>query len=146
MQKVYKNRFPPICVHGPPHHLHFRCLHSQIEINPLQNWSLEIQERKSSPKSKFWGRISGGRPRGYPGGRPGAKTSVKPSKSWKNKHCGADVHDPKARTPMTQAGSKKLRSEKLRAEFSFPRNAPGWVHAKGAVLCERTCFCLLGTF
>ena len=27
------------------------------------------QERKSSPKSKFWGRFSGGRPRGYPGGR-----------------------------------------------------------------------------
>ena len=36
------------------------------------------QERKSSPKSKFWGRISGGRPRGCPGGRPGPKTSVKP--------------------------------------------------------------------
>ena len=45
-----------------------------------------FQERKSSPKSKFWGRISRGRPRGYPGGRPGAKTSVRPSKSWKNKH------------------------------------------------------------
>ena len=79
-----------------------------------------IQERKISPKSEFWGRISGGRPRGYPGGRPGAKTSVKPSKSWKNKHFGADVHDPKARTSMTRGGSKKLRSEKLRAEFSFP--------------------------
>ena len=40
----------------------------------------QTQERKISPKSKFWGRISGGRPCGYPGGRPGAKTSVRPSK------------------------------------------------------------------
>ena len=32
-----------------------------------------FQVRKSSPKSKFWGRISSGRPRGYPGGRPGQK-------------------------------------------------------------------------
>ena len=46
---------------------------------------------------KFWGRISRGHPRGYPGGRPGAKASVRPSKSWKNKHFGADIHDPKAR-------------------------------------------------
>ena len=43
----------------------------------------ENQERKSSPKSKFWGWISHGRPRGYPGGRPGAKASVRSSKSWK---------------------------------------------------------------
>ena len=27
------------------------------------------QQRKSSLKSKFWGWMSGGRPRGYPGGR-----------------------------------------------------------------------------
>ena len=89
-----------------------------------------FQERKSSPKSKFWGRISGGRPRGYPGGRQGAKTSVKPSKSWKIKHFGADVHEPKARTSMTRGVFKKLRSEKLRAEFSFPKFGPypqyGW--------------------
>ena len=33
----------------------------------------------------------------------GQKASVKPSKLWekKNKHVGADVHDPKARTSMT---------------------------------------------
>ena len=40
----------------------------------------------------------------------------------KNKHFGVDVYDPKARTSMTQGVSKKLRSEKLRAEFSFPRH------------------------
>ena len=62
------------------------------------------QERKSSPKSKFWGRICRGRPRGYPGGRPGAKTSVRLSKFWRNKHFGADIHDPKARTSMTRGG------------------------------------------
>ena len=54
----------------------------------------------------------------------GQKTSVKPSKFWKNKHFGADVHDPKARTSMTPGGAKKLRSEKLPAEFSFPTCAP----------------------
>ena len=31
------------------------------------------QERKISPKSKFWGRTSGGRPCRYPGGRLGGK-------------------------------------------------------------------------
>ena len=64
------------------------------------------QERKSNPMNKFWDRVSGGRPRGYPG-RPGAKTSVKPSKSRRNKHFGADVHDPKARTSMTPGACKK---------------------------------------
>ena len=78
------------------------------------------QDRKSSPKSKFWGRISRRRLRGYPGGRPGAKTSVRPSNSLKNEHFGADIHEPKARTSMTPGGLKELRSEKLRAEFSFP--------------------------
>ena len=61
-----------------------------------------FQERKSSPMRRFLGRISHARPRGYPGGRPGAKASVRPSESWKkNKHFGADVHDPNARTSMT---------------------------------------------
>ena len=54
-------------------------------------------------------------------GRPGATDLVRPSKSWKNKHFGADVHDPKARTSTTPGGFKKLRSEKLRAEVPFPR-------------------------
>ena len=90
------------------------------------------QERKSSPKSKFWGRISRRRPRGYPGGRPGAKTSVRPSKSWKekNKHFGADIHDSEAQTSMTperflkKSGQKNfrlsLRSHIVRREM---RNA-----------------------
>ena len=59
--------------------------------------------RKSSPKSKFWGRISRGRPRGYPGGRPGPKASVRPPEApekqafrrghpWPER---ADIHDPR---------------------------------------------------
>ena len=33
---------------------------------------------------------------------------------------GADIHDAKARTSTTLRDFQKLRSEKLRAEFSFP--------------------------
>ena len=53
---------------------------------------------KNQPKEEVFGtdipRASGGHSRGYPdrklrSGRP---------KSWKNKHLGADIHDPKART------------------------------------------------
>ena len=66
------------------------------------------QERKSSPKSKSWGQISGRRPREYPGGCPGEKTYVKPRNPGKDKHFGADVHDPKAGTSMTAGGFKKF--------------------------------------
>ena len=40
----------------------------------------------------------------------------------KNKHFGADIHDPKA-TSMTLREFQKLRSEKLWDEFSFPKIA-----------------------
>ena len=43
------------------------------------------------------------------------------SKSWKNKHLGADIHDPKAPMSTTPRDFQKLRPEKLWAEFSFPR-------------------------
>ena len=78
-----------------------------------------FQERKISPKRKFFGtdapRTSGGHLRGY----PGPKLRSGWSKSWKNKHLGVDIHDPKARTSMTLRDFQKLRSEKLWAEFSF---------------------------
>ena len=79
-----------------------------------------ISGTKNQPKEKVFGtdipRTSGGHSRGYPdrklrSGRP---------KSWKNKHWGADIHDPKARTSTTLRDFQKLRSEKLWAEFSFP--------------------------
>ena len=61
-------------------------------------------------------RTSGGHSRGY----PDPKLRSGPSKSWKNKHLGVDIHDPKARTSTTLRDFQKLRPEKLRAEFSFP--------------------------
>ena len=49
------------------------------------------------------------------------KTSVRALKILeKNKHLGADIHDPKVRTSTTLRDFQKLRSEKLWAEFSFP--------------------------
>ena len=49
-----------------------------------------------------------------------AKTSVRALETLENKHFGADIRDPKARTSTTPRGFQKLRSEKLWAEFSFP--------------------------
>ena len=80
----------------------------------------ETQERKSSFQSKFWSRTSRGRPSGYPGGRPGAKTSVRPSKSWKNKLSVRTSMTRRRNVHGPRAGLKKLRSENLRAEFLFP--------------------------
>ena len=63
--------------------------------------------RKISPKRKFWGWIS----RGHPG-------AIR------------DIHHPKARTSTTLRDLPKLRSEKLWAEFSFPKRG---VEFKGGV-------------
>ena len=61
-------------------------------------------------------RISRRCPCEYPGGRPGGKNfAQRPSKSWKYKRFGADIHDPQARTAKTPGGVKKLR-----AKFFFP--------------------------
>ena len=70
----------------------------------------EAEEEEEEEEGIGRGRISAGRLRGYPGGRPAAKTSVMPSKYWKNKHFGTDVHDAKARTSVTPGGSKKKTS------------------------------------
>ena len=58
--------------------------------------------------------------RGHSRGYPCSKLRSGHSKPLKNKHFGADIHDPKARTSTTLRDFRKLRSEKLRAEFSFP--------------------------
>ena len=75
----------------------------------------------NQPKEEVFGtdipRTSGGHSRGSP--RPKLRSGR--SKSWKNKHFGADIHDPKARTSTTLRDSQKLRSEKLWAEFSVPK-------------------------
>ena len=49
-----------------------------------------------------------------------AKTSARALETLENKHFGADIHDPKARTSTTLRGCQELRSEKLWAEFLFP--------------------------
>ena len=75
---------------------------------------------KNQPKEEGFGtdipRTSGGHSRGYPS--PKLRSGF--SKSWKkNKHLGADIHDPKARTSTTPRDLQKLCSEKLWADCSF---------------------------
>ena len=62
-----------------------------------------FQERKISPKRKFWG----GYPCGYPAENFGQALQILEKEAFWHRHA--------ARTSM-----KKLRSEKLRADFSFP--------------------------
>ena len=88
---------------------------------------------KNQPKEEVFGtdipRTSGGHSRGH----PGPKLRSGRSKSWKkNKHFGADIQDPKARTSIALRGFQKLRSEKLWAEFSFPISEHSPEHFWGA--------------
>ena len=80
----------------------------------------DLSRTKNQPKEEVFGtdipRTSGGHSRGY----PDPKLRSGRSKSWKNKHFGADIHDPKARTSTTLRDFQKLRSGKLWAAFSFP--------------------------
>ena len=68
---------------------------------------------KIQPKEGVFGtgipQTSGGHSRGY----PGPKLRSGQSKSSNNKHVGADIHDPKARTSTALRDCQKLRSEKL---------------------------------
>ena len=80
-----------------------------------------VKNKKSAQRGSFWdGRPADIRGSFAPISRP--KTSVRAVKilEKKNKHFGADIHDPKARTSTTLRDFQKLRSEKLWAEFSFP--------------------------
>ena len=80
---------------------------------------------ENQPKEEVFGTdiqlTSGGHSRGY----PGPKLRSGRSKPWKNKHLGADVHHPKARTSTTLRDFQKLRSEELWAEFSFSERVGG---------------------
>ena len=93
---------------------------------------------KNQPKEEAFGtdipRTSGGHSRGYPG--PNLQSGQ--SKSWKNKHFGTDIHDPKARTSTALRGFQKLRSGKLWAEFSFPNLEPDPHLGVFDCCCERT--------
>ena len=79
----------------------------------------KIKNEKSAQGGSFW--------HGYPANIRGSfaqiarpKTSVRAFEILENKHLGADVHDPKARTSTTLRDFQKLRSEKFWAEFPFP--------------------------
>ena len=77
-----------------------KCLPGCAE-GPYQGQPLPLENALKTYLVPGWKARLSRRPRGYPGGRSRAKTSVRPSKSLKNKHFGADIHDPKARTSMT---------------------------------------------
>ena len=66
----------------------------------------KIQEQKVSPKRKFWG----GYPRGHPAENFGQALQILEKEAFWHGH--------PARTSM-----KNLRSEKLRADVSFPQNS-----------------------
>ena len=77
---------------------------------PLQLWyepkpwfkrDLNSQERKISPKRKFLGRTSLRHLGGIRAGFPAQNFGQGGQNPGKNKHFGADIHDPKARTSTT---------------------------------------------
>ena len=95
---------------------------SQLPDNLATLHMPKIKNEKSAQRGSFLG----GHPVDVRGSfarisRP--KTSVRAVKilEKKNKHFSADIHDPKARTSATLRDFQKLRSEKLWAEFSFPK-------------------------
>ena len=106
-----------------PRGCHIAILISVFSVRPFKThfcFLAFLSRTKNQPKEEVFGtdivRTSGGHSRGY----PDPKLRSGQSKSWKNKHLGADIHDPKARTSTTLRDSQKLRSGKLWAEFSFP--------------------------
>ena len=93
-----------------------------------------LSRAKNQPKEEVFGtdvpRTSGGHSRGC----PGPKLRSGRSKSWKNKHLGADIHDPKARTYTTLRDFQKLRSEKLWGLNFRPHTLSTLVAPYGAIL------------
>ena len=81
---------------------HWTVVHVTHNLVAVAHHSM-FQERKSSPKRKFLA--------GYPCGHP-AKNFGQALQILENKHFGTDI--PRGRP------RKKLRSEKLRADFPFP--------------------------
>ena len=70
----------------------------------------KVQERENRPKRKFSGRISRGRPVVNRADFPGQKLRAGPRN--KNRHLGADIHDPNPRTSMTPEGCNKNFGQK----------------------------------
>ena len=82
----------------------------------LQPWF----RNKKQPKEKVFGPDIPRTSRGHSCGRPGPKNSGRPSKPWKNKHLGVDIHDPNAWTFMTPGRCKTTSGREFRADVSFP--------------------------
>ena len=106
-----------------------------VRFPPRSSVVALLQEGKTSPNRKFLGRTSHGHS-GVIRVEIQKLRSVR-SKSWINKHSGADIHDPKALTSTTLRAFQKLWSEKPWAEVSFPTVFPvqkskdqGSVHQK----------------
>ena len=78
-------------------------------------WFL-VQEQ-NQPKSKFLGRCPADIRGSIRTDIPAQNFGQGCSKSWKNKHLGADIHDPKARTSTTLRDFQKLRSENFGLNF-----------------------------
>ena len=77
---------------------------SYLEINSPVTVSDFNQERKISPKRKFLGRTSRGHPGLIRADIPAQNFGQGAQNPGKKKHLGADIHDPKARTPTTLRG------------------------------------------
>ena len=117
-----------------------------------------FQERKISPKRKFLGQISRGHPGVIRADIPAQNFGSGPSKSWKkNKHLGADIHDPKARTSTTPRDLQKLRSENFGLNFRslllVQRDGPKhmkdgvcWAQASSQKVCQRSDVSVQGFF
>ena len=85
------------------------------------------------PKEEAFGPDTPRTPRGHSCRRPGPIISVRPSKSWKSKHSGADIDEPTVPTFMTRGGSEKPPSEKLQADSSSLWNVKDF-------MCFQACF------
>ena len=89
------------------------CLYSpKPALEVLQTGTCTIGRNEKQSKEKVFGLDIPRTSRGHSCGRPGSKTSGRPSKPLKNKHLGADVHDPNTRTSMTPAGAKQKIGQK----------------------------------
>ena len=71
-------------------------------------WSCSIvfprEPKKKQPTEEVFGPDILRTSQDHSCGRPGSKTSGRPSKPWKNRHLGADIHDPNANVHDPRGG------------------------------------------
>ena len=82
----------------------------EVQLSKLSGKKKQPKGEDSRPDIP---RTSGGHSRGY----PGSKLWSGPSKPWKKKYFGADIHDPQARTSTTLRDFQKFRSENFGLNF-----------------------------